>query len=145
VTPTNVSRGPARRQAATPFGPYGERPPNLFGGVPVSEIAILAGGVGIIVGFLSGGGLALLVGAGVCGLGVLEVTVREHFSGYRSHTVLLAAIPTVAFETALVLALGAPSNRILLLPAIAPVFAVLFWLLRKRFLAARQARIARLG
>jgi hypothetical protein len=44
-----------------------------------------------------------------------------------------------------VLSVGAPSNRILLLPAIAPVFAVLFWLLRKRFLVARQARIARLG
>ena len=111
----------------------------------MSEIAIFAGGVGFVVGLLSGGGLPLIVGAVVCGLGVLEVTVREHFSGYRSHSVLLAALPTVAFETALVLSVGAPSNRILLLPAIAPVFAVLFWLLRKRFLVARQARIARLG
>ena len=145
MTSAEVRRGSSRRAPATPYGAYGERPPSLFGGVPVSEIAIFAGGVGLIVGLLSRGGPALIVGAIVCGLGVLEVTIREHFSGYRSHTVLLAALPTVAFETALVLAVGAPSNRILLLPAIAPVFAGLFWLLRKRFLVARQARIARLG
>ena len=36
---------------------------------------------------------ALAVGALVCGLGVTEVTAREHFSGFRSHSALLAAFP----------------------------------------------------
>jgi hypothetical protein len=111
----------------------------------VSEIAIFAGAVGFVVGVLSGGGPALIVGAIVCGLGVLEVTAREHFTGYRSHSLLLAAYPTIGFETGLVVLFGAPARRILLLVAIVPVFAVLFWLLRKRFLVARQARVARLG
>ena len=76
-------------------------------------------------------------------LGVVELTAREHFSGYRSHTTLLAAIPTVALETALVLTVGAPSSRPLLVAVMAPVFALLFYLLRRRFRAARQARVAR--
>jgi hypothetical protein len=135
----------ARRAPATPFGPYGERPPSRFGGVPASEIAIFAGAVGFVVGVLSGGGPALVVGAIVCGLGVLEVTAREHFSGYRSHSLLLAAYPTVAVETGVVLLFGIPSQRLLLLVLIAPVFAGVFWFLRKRFLVARQARVARLG
>jgi hypothetical protein len=135
----------SRRAPATPFGPYGERPPSPFGGVPVSEIAIFAGGVGFVIGFITGRPAALVVGAIVCALGVLEVTAREHFSGYRSHSMLLAAFPTVAVETAVVLLFGEPSDRILLLPLIVPVFGGLFWWLRKRFLVARQARIARLG
>ncbi|HEY6397463.1 MAG TPA: hypothetical protein VIX82_08430 [Solirubrobacteraceae bacterium] len=113
--------------------------------MPVSEIAIFAGAIGFAVGVLSGGGPALVVGAIVCGLGVLEVTAREHFTGYRSHSLLLAAYPTVAFETGVVVLFGIPSQRLLLLVAIVPVFAVLFWFLRKRFLVARQTRVARLG
>ena len=111
----------------------------------MSEIAIFAGGVGFVIGFITGRPAALVVGAIVCALGVLEVTAREHFSGYRSHSMLLAAFPTVAVETAVVLLFGEPSDRILLLPLIVPVFGGLFWWLRKRFLVARQARIARLG
>jgi hypothetical protein len=83
------------------------------------------------------------VGLIICALGVVEITAREHFSGYRSHTALLAAIPAVALEVALVVALGEPKQRALLLLAVVPVFALLFWLLRRKFLAARQARVAR--
>ena len=39
---------------------------------------------------------------------------------------------------------GEPKQRALLLVVVVPVFAVLFWLLRRKFLAARQARVARL-
>jgi hypothetical protein len=83
------------------------------------------------------------VGLIVLALGVVEITAREHFSGYRSHTTLLAAIPTVAIETALVLTVGAGGKRVLLLAVMVPVFALLFYLLRRRFLSARQARVAR--
>ena len=79
----------------------------------------------------------------VCTLGVLEVTAREHFSGYRSHATLLAGIPAVGVELGLVAAIGVPRQRALLLLAVVPVYAILFWLLRKRFLTARQARLAR--
>ena len=76
---------------------------------------------------------------------MLEVTAREHFTGYRSHSTLLAAIPAVALEAGVVAVFGSPSQRALLIVFVAPVFAVLFWLLRRRFAVARQARVARLA
>jgi hypothetical protein len=124
-------------------GREGERPEGPFGGLPVSELAILAGIVGAVVGFFNGGGAPLVVGLVVCALGVVEVTAREHFSGYRSHTVLLAAIPAIAVEVLIAVVLGEPRQRALLLVAVVPVFGVLVWLLRRRFAVARQARVAR--
>ena len=38
---------------------------------------------------------------------------------------------------------GDPKQRILLLAVVVPVFAFLFWMLRRRFMTARQARVAR--
>ncbi|MBV9309560.1 MAG: hypothetical protein JOZ73_01940 [Solirubrobacterales bacterium] len=136
----------AERQAYSsqrPAGTVGERPPSPFGGVPVSEIAIFVGAVGLVVGLIASIAAALIVGTVVCTAGVLEITVREHFSGFRSHSTLLAAIPAVGLEVALVLAFGHPRNRGLLLLAVVPVFGLCFWLLRRRFEVARQARLAR--
>ena len=131
------------RRGQRQLGREGERPQGFFGGVPVSEIAILAGLIGAVVGFIRGGGPVLIVGIVVMALGVLEICGREHFSGYRSHTTLLAAIPSLGAETAIVAAFGAPSQRFLLLLFVVPVYCLLFWLLRRKFLAARQARVAR--
>ncbi|MGZ4175675.1 MAG: hypothetical protein ACXVRP_13225 [Solirubrobacteraceae bacterium] len=125
------------------LGREGERPPSPFGGLPISELAILVGLIASVIGFIQGGGPALVVGLIVTALGVIEVTAREHFSGYRSHAALLAAIPSVALEAGVVLAFK-PSQRALLVLAVVPVFAGLFWWLRRRFLIARQARVARL-
>jgi hypothetical protein len=132
-----------RRHAQRRLGREGERPEGPFGGLPISEFAIFAGMIAAVVGFLEGGGTPLIVGLVVCALGVVEVTAREHFSGYRSHAVLLAAIPAVAVEVGIVAAFGEPGQRALLLVAVVPVFGVLFWLLRRKFASARQARIAR--
>ena len=52
-----------------------------------------------MIGFLSGEGsrqaTLLATGLVVASLGALEVSVREHLAGYRSHTTLLAAVPAV--------------------------------------------------
>jgi hypothetical protein len=125
------------------LGREGERPEGPFGGLPISELAILVGLIASVVGFIQGGGPALVAGLIIVALGVIEITAREHFSGYRSHTALLAAIPSVALEAGVVLAFK-PSQRGLLLLVVVPVFAGLFWWLRRRFLIARQARVARL-
>jgi hypothetical protein len=133
-----------RRRRVTGIEARGERPPSPFGGLPVSEIAILVGGVSVVVGFINGGGAALVVGFIVCALGVIEVTAREHFSGYRSHTVLLAAIPAVGVEFGLGAIIGGgPKHRGPLLAVSIPVFVVLFLLLRRRWQVAHQARLAR--
>lgn len=125
---------------------YGERPQSLFAPVPVSEIAILFGTIGAAVGLASHSSTSLIVGIAICALGVVEVTAREHFSGYRSHASLLAAIPAVALVAMSAAVLGAPrqrSARELMLAAAVPVFGILFWLLRRRFQTARQARVVR--
>lgn len=125
------------------LGAYGERPENMFGGVPVAEILILAGAVGLVFGFVDSAGLALAVGVVLCTLGVAEFSAREHFSGYRSHSTLLAAIPAIGVGVAMIALLGGSLGRSALLIVVVPVFIVCFWLLRKRFRAARQARIAK--
>jgi hypothetical protein len=137
-----------RRAGQRMLGTVGERPASPFGGLPVSELLILAGGVAFVVGgipLLSGQtpGPALLVGIIVVALGVIEVTAREHFSGYRSHTTLLAAIPTVGVEFALVSSIHSHATRGALLVVVVPVFGGLFFVLRRAFMAARQRRIAR--
>jgi hypothetical protein len=134
-----------QRQADRQLGTVGERPPSPFGGVPVSEIAIFAGLVAIVVWLIGGALPVLVVGLTVTTLGVLEITGREHFSGYRSHTTLLAAIPAIALGIGVLSIVGTnKQNRAPFLIAIAvPVYAFLFWQLRKRFMAARQARVAR--
>jgi hypothetical protein len=134
----------ARRSAKRTLGTHGERPPSPFGGLPASEIAIFAGLVTLAVWLFSGGATTtLVVGSLLCALGVIEVTVREHFSGYRSHTMLLAAIPAVLVAVGAVSVSGEKSGNAPLLFAGVPIFALLFWPLRKRFQIARQARVAR--
>lgn len=124
-------------------GSVGERPASPFGGLPVSEIAILAGVIGLVVGLLDKRGPAIIVGTIVCVLGVLEVTVREHFSGFRSHAALLAMFPAAAVMVAVAFMIGGSGGRSLLLVPVIPVFAVSFWLLRRRFQVARHARLTR--
>jgi hypothetical protein len=111
--------------------------------VPVSEVAIFAGTVVLIIGVVRHAVPALVGGVVLCLLGVTEVTAREHLSGYHSHTVLLAAIPAVVAEFVIVLTVGTPAVRVLLLVPVAAVFGACAWFLRRRFLVARQARLAR--
>src|SRR5579875_647302 len=134
-----------RRRAGRDLGRVGERPRGLFGGVPVSEVAILAGMIVAILGVVGHGRVTLIVGLVICALGVVEVTGREHFAGYRSHSALLAAVPTVMLEAVVVGVFGDPSDRAWLLLIMVPVFALLFFALRQRFRVARQARAAQVA
>lgn len=130
------------------LGTVGERPPSPFGGLPVSEIAIFVGLISFVIGgvqLLNHDGVqpALYVGAIIVGIGVGEVTAREHFSGFRAHTTLLAAIPAVAVGVAVIEIVGSHTARQLLLFVVALVFAGLFYVFRRVFMAARQRRVAR--
>jgi hypothetical protein len=80
---------PARRRAANPDG----RPPPPWGSVPLVELVILAGIVLLIAGFVVGGSngvVMIAAGAVLCSIAGLELSIREHFGGYRSHTFLLS-------------------------------------------------------
>lgn len=67
-----------------------ERPPAPWGAFPLAELTILAGIVLLAIGLLSQSPTAIAVGAVLGALGGLEVSAREHFAGYRSHSTLLA-------------------------------------------------------
>lgn len=67
-----------------------ERPPAPWGSFPLAELTVLAGIVVLVVGVVGASPTAIGVGVVLAGLGGLEVSVREHFAGYRSHTTLLA-------------------------------------------------------
>lgn len=142
-----VAENAAQRRQSTVasrrLGTAGERPPGPFAGLPVSEAAIGFGLIGVLAGYFTAKPLAMAVGAVVCGLGVLEVTIREHLSGYRSHCTLLAAVPAVGVETGIAFGLGVPGDRLLLIVPVVPVFALCFWYLRRSFEAARHARVTR--
>jgi xanthine/uracil permease len=150
--PSAPARPPELRRPASSQGAisttltgrtYGDPPPNPFGGLPVSELAIFFGAIAVLVGWRASSGPPLVVGVIVCVLGVAEVTAREHFSGYRSHTTLLAALPAVGIGVALIALVGGSLQRGTLLLVVIPVFGILFWLLRKRHIRARQARLIR--
>jgi hypothetical protein len=133
----------ARVQADRTLGTVGERPGGIFGGLPVSEVAILGGLVLLVLGMLNHGGAALEVGIILMALGVTEVTAREHFSGYRSHATLLAFMPAVIVEAVYALVFGAPQQRILIVLPALPVFGICYWFLRRHFRVARHSRVVR--
>ncbi len=51
--------------------------------------------VGLIIG-TDRGALAIGVGIGLAALGGLELAIREHFAGFRSHSSMLAGVPAIA-------------------------------------------------
>jgi hypothetical protein len=134
----------------------GERPRAPWHPWPLSEMLILIGAIGTVVGMtrlghggISSGGPALFAGLAAVVLGTLEITWREHNAGYRSHTLILALLPVVVFHSVLALTLATFTTvpRLLnvgLLFIDAAIFAVLFKLLRARFLDARARVVSRL-
>jgi len=76
---------PVRRSAARD-----ERPPAPWGSFPLQELTVLVGLALLVIGFLAAKPVAIAVGVVLGCLAGLELSVREHFAGYRSHTALLA-------------------------------------------------------
>jgi hypothetical protein len=83
------------------------RPPAPWGDFPLSEIVVFIGILILIAGFFTSppqGFVMIAVGLGLGSLAGLELSIREHFAGYRSHTLLLAAAIGVPVFGALFLA-----------------------------------------
>jgi hypothetical protein len=112
-----------------------ERPEAPWGSFPIGELVVLIGLVIIGWGVVSGGedgNIRIAAGLGVASLAGLELAIREHWSGFRSHTSLLAGV--AAFAVVTVLAVG-PGPHVLgaLLAIAAVVFGVAFYGLRELF------------
>jgi hypothetical protein len=87
----------------------------------------------LVVGFFMGGtrgGVMLVAGIALGSLAALELILREHFAGYRSHTSVLAG-----FVTVIVLGLGFVLgwSQGVKVGAGAAAFALSFYLFREAF------------
>lgn len=125
----------------------GERPPAPWHPWPLSELLILVGAIATIIGFRRGeaGRPVLFAGIAAAAIGTVEVTFREHMSGYRSHAIILALLPTLVFHSAVILLVATVTKvpRLLnvgLLLIDGALFAFLFKVLRGRYLEARRER-----
>lgn len=116
------------------LGRVRERPRPPWHPVPLAELVSLVGLVVMAVGLVRGGSAgATLVAAGlaVAVLGVVELCLREHVAGHRSHTTLLAFVPVVALHTAVVLLLPVAVVGVAAIALDVAVFAVAAWALRR--------------
>jgi uncharacterized integral membrane protein len=129
---------PAKRVSAAD-----DRPPAPWGSAPLAELVILAGIVALGTGVFSGNPTAIGVGIALAGLGGMEVAIREHFAGYRSHTTLLAGAVFV-LTTGLVF-YAADQILAVALAIGAVAFAVVFFLARRAFQRASGGLSYRIG
>ena len=113
-----------------------DRPPALWAPFPLTELLILVGIVLMTWGFLSGaegnGNAKIAAGLGIASLAGLELAVREHVTGFRSHTTLLAGGAAIMVVVGLGLGAGLESFGALLVAG-AAVFTGVFLGLRELF------------
>jgi len=135
--------------AAADLKALGERPRAPWHPLPLSELLIFVGIIGAIVGWLRGPeSNAALLGAGIGAvvIGTVEFSLREHLSGFRSHTLMLSVLPAVLLDAVVLLAVLALAGHApgwlgyALLPVDVAVVAVSFKLLRARYVDARRER-----
>jgi hypothetical protein len=123
--PAEASPAAKRKQAAA----EDTRPPAPWGSFPLVELCVLLGIILLVVGLIVGGergGLAIGVGIGLAALGGLELAIREHFAGFRSHSALLAGVPAVATMGILLYAGPESLEPVVLLVIGIAVFALSF-------------------
>ncbi len=79
-------------------------PPAPWGSFPLSELVVLVALIFLIAGlFVEPPRGAVMIGTGLVlgSLAGLELSWREHFAGYRSHTMLLSGAVMIAVVAAL--------------------------------------------
>jgi hypothetical protein len=151
-SPRAASSASPSQRAANALGELkatGDRPQAPWHPLPLSELLILVGAIGTVIAWLRGvesNGALLGAGIGAVVIGTIEVTLREHLGGFRSHTLMLSVLPAIVFHTAVVLLVLALAGRapswlnIVLLPIDAAIAVVCFKLLRARYVDARRER-----
>lgn len=120
------------------------RPQPIWAPFPLTEIGMTVGVTIFAIGFESSGQRAIWlesVAALMLVVVVGELCVREHFSGFRSHVLLLAAMPVVIVHGLVVLAITRTYAGPISLAVDLGVAGALAWVLRGRFrLAHERAR-----
>lgn len=143
--PAAVSKPVAATGPARPRPQIEDRRPQApWGSFPLVEIVVLVALVMLVAGFFVSGprGATLLVSGFALGsLAGLELSLREHLGGYRSHTVLLSAAAGVLS----MILLGYVGGLAVAVAAIggAAVFGLCAWLLARAF-RKRAGRLVKL-
>ena len=128
-----------------------ERPQAPWGSFPLTELTILVGLVLLVLGFVSRSprGIVLIaVGIALGAIGGLELAIREHFAGYRSHSALLALTCAVlSAGLAFVIGIVAFGSVVALIPVAigAVVWVPAFFVMRNAFRRASGGLSFRLG
>jgi len=120
-----------RRRART----VDERPPAPWGSFPLVELVVLVALVALVAGFFAHGhrgAVLIAVGLVLGALGGLELSIREHFAGHRSHTLLLAGTVGVAVLGGL-LYFAPDLSPLVRIAAAGGAFAIVAWLLARTF------------
>src|SRR4051794_19108392 len=107
-----------------------DRPPAPWGDFPLGELVTFAGIVVLVVGFATTTFRLMALGFSLVALSAVELTVREHFAGFRSHSSLLA-VGAGALTAVILVAVGVP--RALQVTIAAGVLAGAFVALRRAF------------
>jgi hypothetical protein len=137
--PARPAQAPASRPAATPprAATYKSRredaPQPAWAPFPLTELVILIAIVLFALGLFSHGdrrGVMLAGGMVLITLSAGELSLREHFAGYRSHSALLAAICAILAAIPVWL-LPVPQEVVLVVGLV--VFAFAFMALRNAF------------
>lgn len=135
---------PARRRRGEPEPP----PPAPWGSFPLVELSVLIGIVMLLVGFffVAGDRGAILIATGLIlgSIGGLELSIREHFAGYRSHTLLLAGVPALIVVGVLFYAGPDGLPRLARAGIGAAIFAVAAMLLSRAFASRSGGRAFKL-
>jgi hypothetical protein len=127
---------PTRASRRTAPGGKPERPPAPWGSFPLVELVVLFAIVILIAGFfVQGIRGATMIGAGLtlAALAALELSIREHFAGYRSHTTVLAGSVAVGVLALCFFLLPSGWPRAVNLIAGATSFAAAFHVFREAF------------
>ena len=120
-----------------------ERPEAPWGKAPLAELAIFAGIICLAVGIFGSHETMIGVGVGLAAVGGMEVAIREHFAGYRSHTTLFAGFVFVVVVGVLFYVAGMVLAYAL--PIGAACFVVTFYLARRAFQRASGGLNFRIG
>jgi hypothetical protein len=128
------SAKPRRRRGGRPS--IEDRPPAPWGSFPLVELVVLSS-IGLFVAGVivrgTRGGVMVICALVLGSLAGLELSIREHLAGFRSHTTLLAGVAGVAAGMITFFAAGRDAGRVAFLPVGLLVFAGAFWFLRQTF------------
>jgi hypothetical protein len=121
------------------------RPDAIWAPFPLTEIGMAVGIALFLGGFASSNTWLLTIGVAVLSIVVAELCLREHFSGFRSHSVLLGLLPvTTAHMLVVLLVTNGWRGPVVLLADLA-IAAGLAWWLRERFGVAQDRARRRLA